>query len=122
MSSDQGTTPRLSQSQHAIGTTITALEGLTMDFVTDLPDLTASEYTGIVVMVDQLTKMAIYLPCRTDIESPKRVRVHFEHGLCKHGVPDNIFTDRGRNSPVHPGLECVHISALITNYLPHFTL
>jgi len=35
-------------------------EGVTMDFVTDLPDSTASGYTGILVIVDRLTKMAIY--------------------------------------------------------------
>jgi len=37
-------------------------EGVTMDFVTDLPEATASGYTGILVIVDRLTKMAIYLP------------------------------------------------------------
>jgi hypothetical protein len=43
-------------------------EGLMMDFVTDLPESTASEYTGILVIVDRLPKMAIYLPCRKDID------------------------------------------------------
>ena len=32
---------------------------LTIDFVTDLPESTASGYTGILVIVDRLTKMAI---------------------------------------------------------------
>jgi penicillin V acylase-like amidase (Ntn superfamily) len=65
-----------------------------MDFVTDLPESTASEYTGILVIVDRLTKMAIYLPCRKDIDSHKLARLLVEHVLCKHGVPDNIVTDR----------------------------
>jgi len=43
-------------------------EGLTMDFVTDLPESMASGYTGILVIVDCLTKMEIYLPCRKDID------------------------------------------------------
>ena len=38
-------------------------EGVTMDFVTDLLDSAASEYTEILVIVDRLTKIAIYLPC-----------------------------------------------------------
>jgi len=38
-------------------------DGVTMDFVTDLPESTKSGYTGILVIVDRLTKMAIYLPC-----------------------------------------------------------
>jgi len=71
-------------------------EGLTIDFVTDIPESTASEYTGILVIVDRLTKMAIYLPCQKDIDSPKLARLIFEHILCKHGVPDNIITDRGK--------------------------
>jgi len=66
-----------------------------MDFVTDLPESMASAYTGILVMVDRLTKMAIYLPCRKDIDSPELARMFFEHMICKHGVPDNIITDCG---------------------------
>jgi len=71
-------------------------EGLTMDLVTDLPESTASGYTGILVIVDRLTKMAIYLPCRKDIDYPELARMLFEHRICKQGVPDNITTDRGK--------------------------
>jgi hypothetical protein len=70
-------------------------QGITMDFVTDLPESTASGYTGIAVIVDRLTKMAMYLPCRKDIDSPELARMFFEHVICKHGIPDNIITDRG---------------------------
>jgi len=42
-----------------------------MDFVTDLPESTASGYAGILVIVDFLTKMATYLPCREVIDSPE---------------------------------------------------
>jgi len=71
-------------------------EGGTMDFVTDLPESTASKYTGILVIVDQCIKMATYLPCRKDIDSPELARMIFEHLICKRGVPDNIITDRGK--------------------------
>jgi len=40
--------------------------------------------------------MAIYLPCRKDIDSPELSRLVFEHVLWKHGVPYNIVTDRGK--------------------------
>jgi hypothetical protein len=70
-------------------------EGVTMDFVTDLPESTESAYTGILVVVDRLTKMAIYLPCRKDVDSPELARTFFEEVICKHGVPSNIVTDRG---------------------------
>jgi len=69
-------------------------EAVTMDFFTDLPESTASGYTGIMVIVDRLTKMAIYLPCRKDIDSPELARMVFEHVIWKRGVPDNIETDR----------------------------
>jgi hypothetical protein len=73
--------------QYAYRASEPAVEGVTIDFVTDLPESTASTYTGILVVVDRLTKMAIYLPCRKDVDSPELA--------CKHGVPSNIVTDRG---------------------------
>jgi hypothetical protein len=39
-----------------------------MDFITVLPVSTVSGYTGIFVIVDQLTKMATYLTCKKDID------------------------------------------------------
>jgi hypothetical protein len=72
-----------------------AVEGVTIDLVTDLPESTASTYTGILVVVDRLTKMAIYLPCHKDVDSPELARMFFEEVICKHGVPSNIVTDRG---------------------------
>jgi transposase InsO family protein len=65
-----------------------------MDFVTDLPESTAFEYTGILVIIDLLTKMAIYLPCLKDLDLPELTRLIFEHVMCNHGAPDNIITDR----------------------------
>jgi hypothetical protein len=52
-------------------------EGVTMDFVTDLPESTASAYAVILVIVDRLTKMAIYLPSRKDVDSPELARLFF---------------------------------------------
>ena len=66
-----------------------------MDFVTDLPESTASQYTSILVVVDRLTKMAVYLPCRKDIDSPELARLFFERIICLYGVPEHIITDRG---------------------------
>jgi hypothetical protein len=74
-------------------------EGVTMDFITDLPGSTASGNTGILVIVDQLTKMAMYLPCQKDIDSPELARLFFEHVICKGGIRDNIFT--------HHGTQCI---------------
>jgi len=70
-------------------------EGVTMNFVTDLPESMASGYTGILIIVDGQTKMAIYLPCRKDIDSPELARLFCLNVICMRGVPDNIVTDRG---------------------------
>jgi len=66
---------------------------ITMDFVMDLPESTASGYTGIAVIVNRLTKMEIYLPFQKDIDSPELARMIFKHVICKHGIRDNIITD-----------------------------
>ena len=66
-----------------------------MEFVTGLPESTASGYTGIAVIVDRFMKCAIYLPCRKDIDSPELARLFIEHIICKHGIPDHVITDRG---------------------------
>jgi hypothetical protein len=68
-------------------------EVVAMDFIPDLPESSASGYTGILVIVDTLTKMAINLPCRKEIYSPELAQMIFEHVICKRGVPDNIVTD-----------------------------
>jgi hypothetical protein len=70
-------------------------EGVTMDFVTDLPESTAPGYTWILIIVDRLMKMAIYSPCRKNIDLQELARLCFEHVICKRGVPDNIVTHRG---------------------------
>jgi len=70
-------------------------EGITMDFVTDLPESSDSDFTGIAVIVERLTELAIYLPCRKDIDSPELAGMFFEHVICKNGVPDNIITNGG---------------------------
>jgi len=66
-----------------------------MDFVTDLPESKSSGYTMILVIMDRLTKMAIYLPRRKDINSPELARVVFQHLINKLGVADGIVTDHG---------------------------
>jgi transposase InsO family protein len=40
--------------------------------------------------------MAIYHPCRKNIDSPELVRIFFEHVIYKRGVPDSIVTDCGK--------------------------
>ena len=69
------------------------LEGITMEFITNLPQSTPLGVTAIRVSVDRLTNMAIYFSCRKDSDSPELALMFLEHVICKHGIPDNIITD-----------------------------
>jgi len=69
--------------------------GVTLDLVANLPESTASGYTRIHVIRNRRTKMAIYLPCRKDVDSPELARLFVEHVIGKPGIPDNIVTDCG---------------------------
>jgi len=70
-------------------------DGVTMDFVTNLPKSMSLGFTGILVVVDQLTKMPIYLHRRTEIGSPELPQMCFEHVICKYCVLEDIITDCG---------------------------
>jgi hypothetical protein len=67
--------------------------GVTIHFITGLPESTAPKYTAILVLVNRLPKMVTYLICRKDNNSQQLTEVLFEYLICKHGVPDNIVTD-----------------------------
>lgn len=60
-----------------------------------MPESTASAYTGILLVVNLLSKMAIYLPCRKNVDSSELASMLFEEVIYKHGIPSNIATNRG---------------------------
>ncbi len=66
-----------------------------MDFIINLPESTACRYNSILVIVDRLMKMAIYLPCRKDLDSPELACLFFEQIICHYGIPEHIITDCG---------------------------
>jgi len=68
-------------------------EEVTKDIITNLPEPTASWYTGFLVMGDPLSKMAIYLPFRKDINSPELARMFFEYVICNRNLSDMILTN-----------------------------
>jgi len=57
-----------------------------MDLVSDLLESTTSVYTRILQVVDELSKMAIYLPSWKVIDSPELAQMFFEQGICTDGV------------------------------------
>jgi transposase InsO family protein len=63
-----------------------------MDFITNLPSSKA--FDSIFVVVDQLTKMAHFMPCNT-IRGEEIARLFMDNIYKYHGLPDDIISDRG---------------------------
>ena len=64
-----------------------------MDFIEKLPS--SSGFDTILVIVDQLTKQAIFIPAHDTITSADLARLFVLHVFSKHGVPSHVTSDRG---------------------------
>ena len=62
-----------------------------MDFIEQLPK--SSGYTGILVVVDHLTKQVIFIPTHDTITSANLAKLFILHVFSKHGVPSQITSD-----------------------------
>src|SRR5258705_8863820 len=64
-----------------------------MDFIEQLP---ASEgFSTILVVVNRLTKQAIFIPSHNTVNAPQVAQLFLTHVFSKHGVPAHITSDRG---------------------------
>ena len=68
-----------------------------MEFITGLPESVAYEgrYDAILVVVDKLSKMCHYIPCRSDMTARELAEVITREVIRLHGVPSAIISDRG---------------------------
>ena len=64
-----------------------------MDFIEQLPP--SEGYTDILVIVDRLTKQAIFIPTTGTVDATKLAQLFIEHVFAKHGTPSHVTTDRG---------------------------
>jgi len=64
-----------------------------MDFIKKLP--LSSGFDTILVIVDQLTKQAIFIPAHDTITSVDLARLFVLHVFSKHGVPFHVTSNRG---------------------------
>ena len=64
-----------------------------MDFVTRLPE--DSEFKGILMVVDRLTKMRHLVPCCDTCNVRELATLYLTHVFCYHGLPLSIISDRG---------------------------
>jgi len=72
-------------------------EEVTMDFITELPPskLSGVTYDSILVVVCRLTKMAHYIPARSDWDGIDLAQSWIREIIRLHGVPTRIISDRG---------------------------
>ena len=67
---------------------------ISMDFIVGLPK-TQRGYDSIWVVVDRLTKVAHFIPVRTNYRGDQLAEKYMERIVCLHGVPKRIVSDRG---------------------------
>src|SRR5258705_13873415 len=72
---------------------------ISMDFIEQLP---ASEgFSAILVVVNRLTKQAIFIPSHDTVNAPQVARLFLTHVFSKHGVPAHITSDHGSEFVSH---------------------
>jgi hypothetical protein len=69
-------------------------EDISMDFIVGLPRTTKG-YDSIWVIIDRLTKIAHFLPIKTDHPVTVYAQLYIARILSLHGVPKTIVSDRG---------------------------
>nr|GEU84059.1 putative reverse transcriptase domain-containing protein [Tanacetum cinerariifolium] len=68
-------------------------DNITKDFVTKLPK-SSQGYDTIWVMVDRLTKSAIFTPIRETDHMDKLARIYLKEVVTSHGIPVSIISNR----------------------------
>jgi hypothetical protein len=63
-----------------------------MDFIEQLP--TSSDYSVILIIVDRLTKQALFLPTTDNVTSEEVAQLYFKNVFSRHGVPTHITSNR----------------------------
>ncbi|KIK12807.1 hypothetical protein PISMIDRAFT_18468 [Pisolithus microcarpus 441] len=67
---------------------------ISMDLITDLP--ISNTFNTVLTIVDQgLTKAAMFIPCRKDVDSLGIARLFHKHVYSRFGLPEAVISDRG---------------------------
>ncbi|KIO12138.1 hypothetical protein M404DRAFT_78797, partial [Pisolithus tinctorius Marx 270] len=72
---------------------------ISMDFIEQLP--VSTSFMAILVVVDQLSKQAIFIPTHDTIMAPELAKLILLHVFSKHGVPAHVTSDRGSEFVSH---------------------
>ena len=68
-------------------------DSISMDFIKQLP--TSDGFMAILVIIDRLTKQALFIPTHDTIDSPQLVKLFLTHMFSKHGTPGHVTSDCG---------------------------
>lgn len=68
-------------------------DSISMDFVTGLPSI-RSGMDSIWVVVDRLTKSAVFIPIKETWNSERLAELYLKKVVYRHGVPKDIVSDR----------------------------
>jgi hypothetical protein len=71
-----------------------------MDFIVGLPMMT-HKFDSILVIVDQLSKSAHFIPVNTNYKAQKYAEIYLAHVLCLHDILKTIISDRGSQFVAH---------------------
>src|SRR5260370_21770859 len=63
-----------------------------MDFIEQLPD--SEGFSAILVIIDRLTKQAIFIPSHDMVDAPQVAQLFLIHIFSKHRVPPHVTSDR----------------------------
>src|SRR5258708_7103591 len=72
---------------------------ISMDFIKQLPD--SEGFSAILVIIDCLTKQAIFIPSHDTVNAPQVAQLFLIHVFSKHGVPVHVTSDRGSEFVQH---------------------
>ena len=72
---------------------------ISMDFIEQLPSSTS--FTAILVVVNRLSKQAIFIPTHDTITSLELAKLFLLHVFSKHGVPAHVTSDCGTEFVSH---------------------
>jgi hypothetical protein len=76
-----------------------AWQVVSMDFIGPLPesrDENGVVYENILVVVDRLTKYAVFVPLPRKYNAPYLAKVFIRHIVTQHGIPERIISDRDK--------------------------
>jgi hypothetical protein len=75
-------------------------DDISMDFISGLPT-TQKGHDSIWVIMDRLTKLAHFLPIKTDFRPPQYTAKYIAKIMRLHGIPKTIVSDRGPQVTAH---------------------